>query len=102
MSSGRSYVYKMSVNKKEPTWAEYMRTVGINIQRERIKHDMSQERLAYSAGLSRFMYQQLEKGESRPHTPANPSLKSIMAIAQVLDMPLDSLLPTGWPDLRAK
>jgi DNA-binding XRE family transcriptional regulator len=52
----------MSVNKKEPTWAEYMRTVGINIQRERIKHDMSQERLAYSAGLSRFMYQQLEKG----------------------------------------
>ena len=92
----------MSVNKQELTWSEYIQEVGLNIQRERISRGMSQERLAYTAGLSRFMYQQLEKGESRPHTPANPSLKNIMAIAQVLNVPLESLLPYDWPDLRAK
>ena len=91
-----------NLNTQESSWAAYMRTVGINIQRERIRHGMSQERLAYSAGLSRLTYQQLEKGESRPHTPANPSLKNIMAIAQVLDIPLDLLLPSDWPDLRLR
>lgn len=36
-----------------------------------------------------------------PGTPANPSLRNIMAIAQVLGVTLDELVPGEWPDLRA-
>ena len=52
--------------------------------------------------LSRYTYQKFEKGESKPGTPANPSLHNIMAIAQVPNITLDELLPAEWPDLRAK
>jgi len=34
-----------------------------------------------------------------PDTPANPSLRNIMAIAQVLGVDLEELLPKNWPDL---
>lgn len=78
-----------------------MRELGLNIQRERIRHGFTQEQLAYTANISRFSYQQLEKGESRPGTPANPSLKNVMALAQVLNVPLTDLLPTDCPDLTA-
>lgn len=83
------------------SWAAYARELGINIQRERIKQGLTQEQLAYTANISRFSYQQLEKGESRPGTPANPSLKNIMALAQVLKVPLTELLPDNCPDLTA-
>lgn len=92
----------MSTKANISSWPQYMRIVGLNIQRERIAHHLTQEQVAYTANISRFSYQQLEKGESRPSTPANPSLKSIMAIAQVLDIPLSALLPDTWPDLRAR
>lgn len=86
---------------KDPnqTWESFTRELGINIQRERIKHGLTQEQLAYSANISRFSYQQLEKGESRPGTPANPSLRSILALSQVLNVSLNDLLPTNRPDL---
>ena len=83
------------------SWAAYARELGINLQRERIKQGLTQEQLAYTANISRFSYQQLEKGESRPGTPANPSLKNIMALAQVLKVPLTKLLPDNCPDLTA-
>ena len=92
----------MTTNHDANTWEKYIKTVGLNIQRERINRNMSQEQLAYSAGISRFSYQQLEKGESRPHSPANPALRNIMAISQILEVPLDTLLPVDWPDLRAR
>jgi transcriptional regulator with XRE-family HTH domain len=92
----------MKAENQPPTWPEYVRDMGINMQKQRLEHGLSQERLAYAAGLSRFAYQQFEKGESKPHTPANPSLKNIMAIAQALGIELDDLLPSQWPDLRAK
>lgn len=62
---------------------------------------MSQEDVAYAAGLSRYTYQKLEKGESQPGTPANPSLRNVMALAQVLEVPLERLLPKEPPDLGA-
>ncbi|NLT79744.1 MAG: helix-turn-helix transcriptional regulator [Bifidobacterium crudilactis] len=91
----------MTINHDANTWENYIKTVGLNIQKVRISRNMSQEQLAYSAGISRFSYQQLEKGESRPHSPANPALRSIMAISQILGVSLDVLLPADWPDLRA-
>lgn len=52
------------------------------------------------AGLSRFTYWKLERGESNPDTPANPRLRSILAVAQALDVELADLLPKHIPDLR--
>ena len=83
-------------------WADYAVIMGLNIQRRRAALHYSQEFVAYNANLSRFAYQQLEHGQSRPGSPANPSLINVMAVAQVLDVGLDELLPAPWPDLHAK
>ncbi|NMN00124.1 XRE family transcriptional regulator [Bifidobacterium sp. DSM 109958] len=83
-------------------WPGYAKELGLSIQRKRNEKGLSQERVAYNANLSRFSYQQLEKGESRPGRPSNPSLLNVMAVAQVLGVTLDQLLPKPWPDLRAK
>ncbi|MCI1869030.1 helix-turn-helix domain-containing protein [Bifidobacterium crudilactis] len=92
------------MSKVTPTgsWKEYAKELGLNLQRRRSDRGLSQEQVAYSAGLSRYTYQKFEKGESMPGTPANPSLRNIMAIAQILDISLDQLIPAPWPDLRAK
>ncbi|MEV8252152.1 helix-turn-helix transcriptional regulator [Microbacterium sp. NPDC076768] len=45
------------------------------------------------------MHQKLEKGESRPGTPANPTVKTLLAVAQVLGVTITDLLPTETPDL---
>lgn len=76
-----------------------MRELGVNIQRAREASGLSQEDVAYAAGLSRYTFQKFEKGESAPGTPANPSLHNVMAIAQVLGVGLEGLLPGEWPDL---
>ena len=85
-----------------PDWTTYTRDLGSRLHRLRIEHGFSQERLAYSAGITRYTYQKLEKGESAPGTPANPTLRNLMAIAQQLDVTLDELLPQPWPDLRGR
>ncbi|MFD1861239.1 XRE family transcriptional regulator [Aeromicrobium phragmitis] len=89
--------------KKRPpvAWDAFARDLGANIQRLRLERGLTQEQLAYTSGLSRYTFQKFEKGESMPGTPANPSLANIMAIAQVLGVTLDELVPRPWPDLRA-
>jgi transcriptional regulator with XRE-family HTH domain len=84
------------------TWADFAVELGLNLQRLRVERGLSQEHLAYAAGLSRYTYQKFEKGESAPGTAANPSLRNVMALAQVLGVSLDALVPQRWPDLRAK
>lgn len=76
--------------------------MGGNLQRHRLERGYSQERVAYEAGLSRYTYQKLEKGESRPGDPANPRLQTLLAIAQVLGVELTDLLPPKTPDLTAR
>lgn len=83
-------------------WASYAKELGLNVQRRRLALGMSQEHVAYNANLSRFAFQQLERGESRPGAPSNPSLLNVMAVAQVLGVTVDELLPEPWPDLRAR
>lgn len=83
-------------------WADYARRVGTELQRRRIERGLSQERLAAAAGITRYTYQKMEKGESAPGSPLNPSLHSIMAVAQQLDVTLDELLPQPWPDLSGR
>lgn len=82
-----------------PEWASYARQLGTELHRLRIARGFSQEHLAYSAGITRYTYQKLERGESAPGSPANPSLRTLMAVAQQLGVTLDELLPSPWPDL---
>ncbi|TAL43515.1 MAG: XRE family transcriptional regulator [Salinibacterium sp.] len=81
-------------------WAKYSAEVGRKLHRLRIAKGMSQEDLAYAAGLSRYTYQKFEKGESRPGEPANPHLRTIAALAGALDTPLAHLLPEWVPLVR--
>jgi len=76
-------------------WAQFSAEVGRNLHKLRVAKGMSQEDLAYAAGLSRYTYQKFEKGDSRPGAPANPQLRTIVALAGALDTPLAQLLP-GW------
>lgn len=93
----------MSVsNPSARDWDTFAREIGTNIQRWRAARGFSQDRVAYEANLSRYTYQKLEKGESRPGTPANPRLMTLLAISQVLDVRLDQLLPSTVPDLTAR
>ena len=79
--------------------AEFSRELGIILQRLRIERGLSQERLAHLAGISTYTYQKFEKGESKPGTPMNPRLFTLIALAQVLDVSIERLLPAELPDL---
>ena len=83
-------------------WSAYVREIGTNIQRQRLARGSSQDRVAYEANLSRYTFQKLEKGESRPDSAANPRLMTLLAVAQVLDVELTVLLPQHAPDIRAR
>jgi transcriptional regulator with XRE-family HTH domain len=82
------------------SWSVYARELGLNIARVRESKGMSQDQVAAGACLSRFTYWKLERGESNPDTPANPSLRNVLAVAQSLDVELEDLLPDSVPDLR--
>lgn len=88
--------------KADAEWEDFV--LQLSVQLRRLRHDagLSQEEVAYRAGLSRFIYRQYESGESRRGTAANPALRSILAIAQVLQVPIEELLPKPIPDLRSR
>jgi transcriptional regulator with XRE-family HTH domain len=80
-------------------WERYARELGVNLNRARKAGGLSQERAAHAAGISTFTYRKLEKGESNPGTPANPRLKTLMALSEVLDIDLAELLPRQRPPI---
>lgn len=53
---------------------------------------MSQEQVAYNAGISVYTYQKYEKGESKPGTPMNPQLFTLLSICDVFDIDISDLL----------
>ncbi|MFB8190359.1 helix-turn-helix domain-containing protein [Microbacterium sp. NPDC055988] len=79
------------------SWHDYARELGINLQRARAAKGVSQERAAHAAGISTFTYRKLEKGESNPGTPANPRLRTLIALAEILDVDVRELLPSKSP-----
>jgi transcriptional regulator with XRE-family HTH domain len=81
----------------EPTWAEYGREIGVRLQRAREQHGLSQERTAHLAGIASYTYQKFEKGESRPGSPLNPRLSTLLALCRVLELRLEELLPDPPP-----
>lgn len=84
----------------EDEWGRYCSELGHNLHRLRISRHMSQEDVAYNAGVSRHTYYRLEKGISRKDAPANPSLQIVIAIATVLNVGLAEILPAWRPELR--
>ncbi|MBW9093036.1 helix-turn-helix transcriptional regulator [Microbacterium jejuense] len=86
----------------EAEWGAYVQRIATALRRRRLAIGLSQEAVAYRAGLTRYTYQKYEKGESRPGTAANPTLRSLLALSQVLEVPLDSLIPDSAPDLRSR
>lgn len=81
------------------SWLAYARALGLNLQKARAARGLSQERVAHLANIAGFTYQKYEKGESRPGTPMNPQLLTLVSLSQVLDVPLADLLPDFQPDL---
>jgi transcriptional regulator with XRE-family HTH domain len=84
-----------------PTWDAFARNLGVTLARAREAKGLSQERVAHLAGISAYTYQKFEKGESRPGTPMNPQLKTLLALCQVLDISAVDLLLDPLPDLTA-
>lgn len=83
-------------------WSDYVQRLATNLRRARDQAGLSQEDVAYRAGLTRYTYQKYEKGESRPGTAANPTLRTVLTLSQVLGVPLLGLIPDGVPDLRSR
>lgn len=61
-------------------------TFGKVVRANRIKHDQSQEALAYRAGLSPSYLGGLERGTR------NASLTSLLRVSRALEMPLSRLI----------
>jgi transcriptional regulator with XRE-family HTH domain len=83
--------------RREPTWEEFGRDIGIRLQRARERSGLSQERTAHLAGIASYTYQKFEKGESRPGSPINPRLSTLLALCRVLDLRLEDLVPDPAP-----
>jgi transcriptional regulator with XRE-family HTH domain len=80
-------------------WERYARELGIRLHQLRVEKGFSQERLAVAANITSFTYRKLEKGESNPGTPANPRLRTLVALAEVLGTEVAELLPAWSPGI---
>jgi DNA-binding XRE family transcriptional regulator len=81
----------------EPTWDEFGREIGVRLQRARERRGLSQERTAHLAGIAAYTYQKFEKGESRPGSPLNPRLSTLLALCRVLELRVEDLVPDPAP-----
>ena len=79
-------------NRTDEDWWRYARALGLRLQRARLAKGMSQEAVAHAAGISTFTYQKFEKGESKPGTPMNPRLRTLFALAGVLEVEVGELV----------
>jgi len=82
-------------------WDRYARELGVTLQRARAARGITQERAAHAADISTFTYRKLEKGVSNPGTPANPRLRTLVALAEVLDVSVSELLPRNPPAIAS-
>jgi transcriptional regulator with XRE-family HTH domain len=81
-----------------PTWEDFGKEIGIRLQRARERRGLSQERTAHLAGIASYTYQKFEKGESRPGSPLNPRLSTLLALCRVLEVRLEDLVPDEVPE----
>lgn len=86
----------------DSAWSDYAGEIATNLRRLRHEAGLSQEDVAYRSGLTRYTYQKYEKGESKPGTPANPTIRTLLAMSQALGVSLMDILPAKIPDLRLR
>ena len=86
----------------EAEWSAYSQRFATSLRSARARAGLSQEDVAYRSGLTRYTYQKYEKGESKPGTPANPTIRTLLAMSQALDVELAEILPPDAPDLRLR
>ena len=91
-----------STGAEDTAWIEYAGELATNLRRRRLEAGLSQEDVAYRSGLTRYTYQKYEKGESKPGTPANPTIRTLLAMSQTLGVALTDILPPEAPDLRLR
>lgn len=91
---------RQNVNRYQ-AWGPYAVQLGEALRRAREARQFSQEYVAYRAGITRGTYMRYEAGMSVSSAPANPSLRSLLALSQVLEVPIAELIPPEAPDLRA-
>lgn len=84
----------------EAEWGDFSDRLALRLRILRERSNLSQEDVAYQAGITRYTYQRLEKGTTRNGDPVNPTLRSLIAIAQALRVGLHDLIPDELPDLR--
>lgn len=92
---------------KEPAtwtaeWESFAVALGHNLQRARLAKDLSQEAVAYRVGLTRYTYQAYERGRSQSLSPMNPTLRVMVALSQVLEVPVSDLLPPQAPNVTTR
>ncbi len=83
----------MSKRGNTEEWAQYVRELGELIKGVRESRNLSQERVAFASGLAKYTFQRIEKGLSNKNEPANPTLLTLVAIANTLEVPLGKILP---------
>jgi transcriptional regulator with XRE-family HTH domain len=62
------------------------RVIGERIQTERLKQNLTQEKVFLAAGVDRGTLQALEAGR------ANPTIETLLRLAYALDVPLSDLV----------
>lgn len=83
-------------------WRAFATQLGLQIHRLRVDRGLSQEAVAYRAGLTRFTYQRYERGAAQTGAPANPTLRTLLALSQVFEVPVQQLLPDAIPDVTTR
>ena len=77
---------------EHPSLAEYSVLLGYRLRDLRRERGLSQESVARQADIALYTYQKFEKGESRPGSPMNPTLQTLMSLAWVFDLDVSELL----------
>ena len=70
----------------------YSRNLAQRLRTLRYESGLSQEAVAQRAGISAYTYQKFEKGESKPGTPMNPRLFTLLSLAVVFGVDVADLL----------
>lgn len=80
--------------------AELARKLGRRLADLREERGLTQEEVASRAGIATFTYQKYEKGESRPGTPMNPELFTLVSLSEAFEVRLSVLLDVFDEDKR--
>lgn len=86
----------------EAEWESFTRELGLRVRRLRSQSGLTQQEVLFATGISRTTYQRLERGHAENGKIFTPTLRIVLALAQVFDVTLDELLPKPWPDFRVR